>query len=414
MKRGNVLNWPILQPSIFNKMEDKTKKRIRLKSAKIGMCLAETVRNKDGTILIKKGMYLTSKTQIIQLLDEGIREIIIDLNKSLIDYMPSTKIKKVPEAVEEDPENIVINLKKEIEIAEDFYKSSEKAIENLMSDVRMGRGLKTENVDSTVKNVIESIRSNYQALLSMASLKAFDEYTFAHSVNVMVIALTLAKHLDLKEHELEAIGRGALLHDIGKAKIPLDIINKPSKLTNKEFRLIKTHPVEGRKICLDEGMHNKIITDTISYHHESYDGSGYPHKLKGRQISKYAAIVSIADFYDALTTVRSYKKRISPPEAINIIFNQANTKFDRRLVNHFIKTIGIYPVGSLVKLGSGRIAVIVGFARGNLIAPIVKIVIDENNSVSKEKKIIDLSKSNDYIKKINPEIDFKIKFKDIL
>ena len=393
-------------------------KKISIKFAKIGMCMAESVKDAHDKILLKKGMYITSKKQIVEFLDNGIKEIVIDLAKSLIEFTPTKEEEKITkDKVKKEfdnPEEYLEDLKIEIEKAEIFYNSSKRIINEIMHDIRSGKKLKESAVNDSVQQVIKSISKNYQALLSMTSLKTFDEYTYNHSVNVMVITLSIAQHLNYSTEKLLTIGKGALLHDIGKAKIPLDIINKPGKLTDTEYKLIKQHPSFGREICVKDDLQNQIINDIVLHHHEDFEGTGYPHKLKRSEISKHVAIVSISDYYDALTTIRSYKRKINPAEAISMIFGQANKKFDRRLVNLFIKKVGIYPVGSIVKLKSKRIAMVVGFSQNNLLVPIVKILIDSDKKVNKFRETVILDNEEDYILEINPDIHLNLRVKDVI
>jgi len=390
---------------------------IKLKDAKIGMCLAKPVRDKDGNLLLDEGMYITSKQQIVLFLDFGIKAIFVDHTKSLVEYEsePEFKARKIEVKKEFDnPEKVVNNLKEELVVAKEFYKSSSKTIEDIMHNIRIGKAIPKQEIDNSVKEIMSSIIRNYQALLSMTTLKQYDEYTFNHSVNVMIISLSLAHHLNLPENEIISIGKGAILHDIGKAKLPISLINKPGKLSEYEFNIVKTHPELGTTICQDEKISDKIIRDIVAHHHEAYDGSGYPHALRTKDITKFAAMVSISDYYDALTTIRSYKQVIQPAEAINIIFGTANKKFDRRLVNYFIKTVGIYPVGSIVRLASKKIAIIVGFSRNDLLAPIVKILVNADNSINLDRTTVLLEEADDFIEETNPNIRLKIKIQDVL
>ncbi|MDD3050123.1 MAG: HD-GYP domain-containing protein [Candidatus Cloacimonetes bacterium] len=389
---------------------------VRVVDARMGMCLAKAITDKSGNIILDAGMYITSNQQIIQFNQLGIKSILVDNSKSLTDFAIPVKLPKSKQSLKKtkSPEQIVSELKEELAEAREFYNASEKVVSDIMHNVRSGKAIPQNVVDNTVKEVIGSISRNYQALLSMTNLRQYDEYTFNHSVNVMVLSLSLAYHLNLTNDEIFSIGKGAILHDIGKAKLPITLINKPGKLSDYEFNLIKTHPIHGLEICMQEHIKDDIVNDIVGHHHESYDGSGYPEHLRTREISKYAAIVSISDFYDALTTQRSYKQVINPPEAINIIYGTSNKKFDRRLVNYFIKTVGIYPVGSIVKLASKRIAMIVGFNSDDLLTPVCKILVNANNTVNLDRETISLAETDDFIEDTNPDIRLKVKLQDVL
>ena len=218
----------------------------------------------------------------------------------------------------------------------------------------------------------------------------------------------------MSPEQLDMVGIGALMHDVGKAKIDINIINKPGKLTEEEFEIMQRHPVYGFEICKRENFREEQILDIVRHHHEAYNGSGYPDRLSRRSISKYAALVSIADCYDALTTERSYKKSLKPAESIHFLHKMSNNKFDRRLVFHFIKVMGIYPVGSVLKLNSGRIGIVVGFSRKNLLHPILKILVNDDGSFNRGHETLLLHESEDFITDLNPNFRFKGNLEDIL
>ena len=215
-----------------------------------------------------------------------------------------------------------------------------------------------------------------------------------------ILASTFAWHLKFSEDKLISIGRGAFFHDIGKAKVPMSIINKPNTLNESERRIMQMHPSYGEQIFHHENMKSDIELGIITQHHENYDGSGYPNKLAVNQINKYAAIVAIADFYDAMTTERTYKQEVHPSEVVQIIYSLSAKKFDPRIVNHFIKTVGIYPVGSLVELNNNQIAIVKAFSKENLLKPIVETLIIKNGVLVSTGQLISLIDSELFIKSV--------------
>lgn len=392
-------------------------KNIPLKDIKLGMCLSQALLNKDGNVIFNKGTFFASREQIQKLADEGIKMVSIDTKLSLLtfdDDNKETKEQVLSKKKYEDPIKIVSEIKQELSVAIEFFQESTRVMENIMDQVRFGKPLDKNAVQKSSVNIIDSVLRNQNAMFSLLNLKNFDEYTFTHSVNVAIIAVSFAHYLKFPKDKLISLGKGALIHDIGKAKIPVDIINKPGALTDYEFRLIQKHPSLGEQICLKEQMLTQSEINIITQHHEAYDGSGYPYHINGKQIDRFAAMVSIADFYDALTTERSYKKAFHPHDAIRLIYNQTGKKFDPRLVNHFIKTIGIYPVGSIVRLNSGKVAVVIAFNQDNILKPIIKIALDADNKPSLNKEIISLSESEEYIVDIEDENNLKIKMHEFL
>jgi putative nucleotidyltransferase with HDIG domain len=206
-----------------------------------------------------------------------------------------------------------------------------------------------------------------------------------------VLSIAFASHIKFPPERLLSLGQGSILHDIGKAKVPLDILNKPDRLTESEFSVIKQHPNYGVEVVTRDNIDDEIIKEVILHHHEDFDGSGYPDRIGGQEMKKYASIVAVADFYDALTSKRVYKEVITPPDAIKMIFNLSGKKFDPRVVNHFVKTVGIYPVGSLVELNDHRIASVVSFSKNDLLKPVVKVLNTD------KQEIISLADSKLYI-----------------
>ncbi|MDD2651044.1 MAG: HD-GYP domain-containing protein [Candidatus Cloacimonetes bacterium] len=378
-------------------------KKILLKDVKLGMCLADNVTDLVGRLIYKKGFYFTSREQVIRLYDEGVKSVSINLTASLIDTRTDSQKAKVVDYSKKEIEMLhskIENLDTEIEAVKDIYKESQHIIEDLMHNARFGKALNQEIVQKQTVDILNSIKSNELALFSLINLKNFDEYTFTHSLNVSILASAFAWHLKFSEVKLISIGRGAFFHDIGKAKVPMSIINKPNTLNESERRIMQMHPSYGEQIFHHENMKSDIELGIITQHHENYDGSGYPNKLAVNQINKYAAIVAIADFYDAMTTERTYKQEVHPSEVVQIIYSLSAKKFDPRIVNHFIKTVGIYPVGSLVELNNNQIAIVKAFSKENLLKPIVETLIIKNGVLVSTGQLISLIDSELFIKSV--------------
>ncbi|MCB5250184.1 MAG: HD-GYP domain-containing protein [Candidatus Cloacimonadales bacterium] len=378
-------------------------KKILLKDVKLGMCLADNVTDLVGRLIYKKGFYFTSREQVIRLYDEGVKSVSINLTASLIDTRTDSQKAKVVDYSKKEIEMLhskIENLDTEIEAVKDIYKESQHIIEDLMHNARFGKALNQEIVQKQTVDILNSIKSNELALFSLINLKNFDEYTFTHSLNVSILASAFAWHLKFSEDKLISIGRGAFFHDIGKAKVPMSIINKPNTLNESERRIMQMHPSYGEQIFHHENMKSDIELGIITQHHENYDGSGYPNKLAVNQINKYAAIVAIADFYDAMTTERTYKQEVHPSEVVQIIYSLSAKKFDPRIVNHFIKTVGIYPVGSLVELNNNQIAIVKAFSKENLLKPIVETLIIKNGVLVSTGQLISLIDSELFIKSV--------------
>jgi putative nucleotidyltransferase with HDIG domain len=280
----------------------------------------------------------------------------------------------------------------EMDRAKKIHAEAHKIIHNIMQDVRLGEQVKLEKVEPVVEQMTESILRNGGALLSLCRVKNKDDYTFLHSVSVCALQVSFCRALGMDAATLHLAGIGGLLHDIGKVKVPDKILNKAGRLTDEEFKVMKCHVTESKQI-LDQTMGISEISIQVAYqHHERHDGSGYPEGLKGEAISQMGKMAAICDVYDAITSDRVYHKGLPPHEALRKIFEWSKFHFDPALVQQFLRTIGIYPVGTLVMLESGRLAIVLEQGEGNLLQPTVKVIYDSRRQQYVEPKMVDLAR----------------------
>lgn len=240
---------------------------------------------------------------------------------------------------------------------------SMKAIRNIFNDVRLGTSIRSEVVREVVEDIAGAIARNSNAFLNVVRLKSKDEYTYMHSVAVCALMVSLARQLGLDKQTTADLGTAGLLHDVGKMAIPIDVLNKPGRLSDDEFMLVKTHPEHGHRMLCNGGDIPETALDVCLHHHEKFDGTGYPHKLQGSQISLASRMGAICDVYDAITSNRPYKNAWSPLEAITRMQSWEG-HFDRKLMFAFQLSIGIVPVGTVVQLAEGRLAVVVDSGGG--------------------------------------------------
>ena len=238
------------------------------------------------------------------------------------------------------------------------------------------KSLKRLNIDDCIyiaNNIVEEIRESESMIVETINLSSYDNYTYTHSVNVDILSVILGVAYGLRDDELRKLSQAALLHDIGKTCVPIEILNKPGKLTEEEFTEVKKHPQYGYNMLKDNYDVSSVTRNAILSHHENEDGSGYPRKLTSENIHLFAKIIHIADVYDALTTKRVYKDAMNPADALEYLMGNAERMFDKELVTLFMDYIAPYPLGVQVELSTGQKGLVVKNNRKMLSRPIVRL-----------------------------------------
>lgn len=291
----------------------------------------------------------------------------------------------------------------------------------MLSQAKMGKIIDTHKAKQLVAELANNIVKNLDASMWLTQLKNRDEYTAIHSLNVCVLSLTFGRSLGLKTDQLNELGLGALLHDIGKMQVPLKVLNKPGKLTTEEFVIMKSHPSKGYEMLLtDESISSEVLS-IVKSHHERLNGQGYPDNLPEKNISYFTKIVSITDVYDAVTSDRVYHDGMTPHEALKRLYEWMPENFDTELMQSFIRTIGIYPVGSVVELKTGHIGLVVKLSDTHRLKPVVMLIMNRHKEFYPRRKLVNLASSiwdkrdgKPEIKRILDAKEFNIDVKKII
>ncbi len=284
----------------------------------------------------------------------------------------------------------------ETAVEEELLVETSACVEEVFSRLREGAPAaeEMEEVKKLARQIIEQTLAKPFAAIKLLDVAHYDQYTFRHSVNTGLLFLTLAKG-QIPDEKVEGATVGVLLHDVGKTKLPLEIITKQGKLTDEEYDLIKTHPVLGEEILREHGGFTDEALDITRHHHERWDGSGYPDGLAGEEISPESQLTAVADVYDALTTTRSYKEKMDFHSAINIIVQSSGKHFSERGVRRLFSSLGLYPIGTFVRLTTGEIGVVRKVNPAAVVRPEVSVLFDQNFKRLEVPRILDLSKTPD-------------------
>ncbi len=348
----------------------------------------------------KAKFLLKTDADVLRVKASSITELWIDTSKGLDVASGGQSAEEVEAetearllAADAAPERIArVSLDEEVGRAAMLCERSKEAVMAMFSEVRMGAAIDVDNMQSIVESISDSVGRHPSALISLARLKNADEYTYMHSVAVCALMIALSRQLGMDDAQVRDAGAAGLLHDLGKMGVPDDVLNKPGKLTDIEFTVIKKHPELGAEFLRDGGQVNPVTLDVVLHHHEKVDGTGYPHGLKGDEISLFARMGAVCDVYDAITSDRPYKKGWGPAESIRKMAEWSKGHFDEAVFQAFVKSIGIYPTGSLVRLQSGRLGVVLEQNDNSLLTPTVKVFFSAKSKSQLMPEVIDLSK----------------------
>lgn len=398
-------------------------KRISVQQLTIGMHLQEMCGSWMEHPFWKTSFLLHDQGDIDRILASSIQEVWIDTSKGKdVDVgTPALAESDSSEQVEEQLRQMAAQTRltvhetmaAELDRAAMICARSREAVASMFGEARMGNSISQAGAQAMVQEISDSITRNPNALISLARLKTADDYTYMHSVAVCALMIALARQLNLDEAQTRSLGVAGLLHDLGKAVMPMEVLNKPGKLTDEEFAIIKSHPQKGHEMLVRSEVVDPIVLDVCLHHHEKVDGSGYPKGLPQAQISLFAKMGAVCDVYDAITSNRPYKMGWDPAESLRKMAEWSKGHFDSDVFQAFVRSLGIYPVGSLVRLDNGMIGVVTEQSAGSLLTPIVKVFYSTKSKLRVLPRTLDLSRKGSHEKIVSREDPEVWRFPDL-
>jgi len=348
---------------------------------------------------VRNRFVLTREDEVRKIVHAGIRGVTIDCSKGL-DVSDAPTVEEADAAIEAEVAAIAAapvlplraTLAEEFDRALAIRRQAAGLVKTVMQDARLGRAVELDQVSPVVESITGSILRNASALMGLSVIKNKDDYTFLHSVSVCTLLVAFCRSRKMDADTIYQAGIGGLLHDTGKALIPDAILNKPGRLTDEEFAIVKRHPRDGHDLLSRTPGIGAIPLDITLHHHERRDGSGYPERQDADQISELAQMAAIVDVYDAITADRCYHKGIPAAEALRKIYEWSKSQFNPVLTQEFMRCVGIYPVGTLVLLESGRLGVVVEPHETSLLTPKVNVFYSTRSQAYIKPETVDLAR----------------------
>nr|WP_315259580.1 HD-GYP domain-containing protein [uncultured Duganella sp.] len=374
-------------------------KKVDSSQLKVGMYIHDLSCDWMTHPFIRNRFLLSSQDEIRKIINAGIHDVVIDSARGL-DVQDAPTLAEAQAATEREIVEIVakapvptrVSLGEEMQRAVQIRHQASTLVRSVMQDARLGKAIELDQVQPVVQNITESILRNPGALVGLLRIKNKDDYTFLHSVSVCTLLVAFCRSRNLPADITHQAGLGGLLHDTGKALVPDHILNKPGPLTDEEFEVVRKHPQDGYNILKQSPEIGPIPLDITLRHHERRDGSGYPGKQASDEISELAQMAAIVDVYDAITADRCYHKGMSAAAALRKIYEWSKFHFNPQYAQEFMRCVGIYPVGTMVLLESGRLGVVIEPHETNLLAPKVNVFFHTKNNVYIKPETIDLSR----------------------
>ncbi|MEP4890760.1 MAG: HD-GYP domain-containing protein [Aliiglaciecola sp.] len=384
-------------------------KEISIDELKPGMFVQAIVEQR-GNMKIKSQGKVTKRAIVSQLRKKGIVRLLIDPSKEFTPE-PESDVDTTLSSQAQDPRSSKghITFDAEIAVAKQLHEKGKVIQNRMLKLVAKGLPVDLKLPKEFTEQLVGSIDRNPNALMCLTKIREKDSYLLEHSLNVAILLANFAQFIELPEIEVQELALAGFLHDIGKIKIPDSILHKPGRLTDPEMNIMRDHVFHGIQTLEEIGLPEHIIK-IMSEHHERLDGYGYPEGLRGEEISKYGRMIAIVDTYDAITADRCYKSGMSSQKALKILLGDSPVKYDLPLVQMFIKCVGVYPVGSLVKLNNEQVGMVVASNESAPLKPVVKVFYSARTQNYLPIKDIDLAQSQMKVEKGVKPSQFDIDF----
>ncbi len=393
------------------------KVKIDVRDVKLGMYIAELDRPWLETPFLFQGFELRTREEL-EHLQKHCRYVYVDVHKSPMftpkyvqrdamarmralqaeDEKIKRKVRQLAEQAARPQRRSYLDqtsFEEELVHAKAIERRAREVMREAISYVQKGKSVDLPMAKKVVGNMVDSVVRNPDALICLSQLKDISEYTALHSIRTCIIALAFGRHLALSRDELNILGLGVLLHDIGMIKVPKEILDKPAGLTPREFEIMTKHVRWGLKIADESGGVAAGAADVVGQHHERSDGQGYPNRWTGPAIAPAGMIGAIVDVYDAVTSDRTYSGALSAEETLKRMYEWRHKDFNAPMVEEFIRCMGIFPIGSLVELSTGSIGVVITVNRARRLKPKIALVLTGNKTAYSHKVVTDLMEHKD-------------------
>ncbi len=362
-------------------------KKIATQSLTVGMYIHDLDASWMSHPFLSSRFAVKNQAVVDDVIGAGIKHVYIDTECGL-DFEMAVPLEVVQQEINHSKQQVAdeqlgldkqVSFESELVQAKSVIYEANKAMRSFMQDARFGQQIESTAVDEVVDKISASVFRNKDALLTLSRIKTVDQYTFMHSISVCILMASFARAMGYDSDTSRQISSGALLHDLGKMRVPPEILNKPGALTTAEFAEMKRHVEYGAEHLSSFGWLTDVSMRVVMQHHERIDGTGYPFGLQGDALSEVGRMSAIADVYDALTSNRCYKQAWEPTHTLGKMLEWSKDHFGEEMAHQFVRCVGIYPVGTLVRLSTGMIAVVVEQDEAHLLRPRVRQVFNANS-----------------------------------